>query len=55
MRFAVVFSCIVFSAVLCAQSFPATTHRVLVHGQDITNTLDPSHTLEQQPSVEALK
>jgi hypothetical protein len=35
---------------------PATAYRVLLDGQDITNANeDPSHTLEQQPAVEALQ
>ena len=35
---------------------PATGYRVLLDGQDITNANeDPSHTLEQQPAVEALQ
>jgi hypothetical protein len=35
---------------------PATSFRVLLDGQDITNTnQDASHTLEQQPAVEALQ
>jgi hypothetical protein len=33
---------------------PATTYRVTLDGQDITSSIDPSYTLEQQPSVEAL-
>jgi hypothetical protein len=35
---------------------PATTMRMLVDGQDITATyIDPGHTLEQAPAVEALE
>ena len=35
---------------------PANAYRVLLDGQDITNTnQDASHTLEQQPAVEALQ
>jgi hypothetical protein len=34
--------------------FPANTYRVLLDGQDITSPIDPSHTLEQQPSLDAL-
>jgi hypothetical protein len=35
---------------------PATGYRVLLDGQDITNANeDPSHTLEQQPAVDALQ
>jgi hypothetical protein len=33
---------------------PATTYEILVDGQDITSSIDPSHSLEQQPSVDAL-
>ena len=32
-----------------------TTYKVLVDGQDITSSIDPSHFLEQQPSVDALE
>ena len=35
---------------------PTNTYRVLLDGQDISSTyLDPSHTLEAQPAVEALQ
>jgi len=34
---------------------PPTTYKVLVDGQDITSSVDPSHFLEQQPSVDALE
>jgi hypothetical protein len=44
------------SANIRVNGSPATTYRVLVDGQDITSTLfDASHTLEQQPAVEALQ
>src|SRR5271157_4589611 len=44
------------SANIRVNGSPATTYRVLLDGQDITNANeDPSHTLEQQPAVEALQ
>jgi len=44
------------SATIRVNGSPATTYRVLLDGQDITNAnQDPSHTLEQQPAVEALQ
>jgi hypothetical protein len=44
------------SATIRVNGSPATTYRVLLDGQDITNANeDPSHTLEQQPAVEALQ
>jgi hypothetical protein len=44
------------SANIKVNGSPATTYRVLLDGQDITNSNeDPSHTLEQQPAVEALQ
>src|SRR5271157_2263013 len=44
------------SANIKVNGSPATTYRVLLDGQDITNANeDPSHTLEQQPAVEALQ
>ena len=44
------------SADIRVNGSPATTYRVLLDGQDITNANeDPSHTLEQQPAVEALQ
>lgn len=44
------------SANIKVNGSPATSYRVLLDGQDITNSnQDPSHTLEQQPAVEALQ
>lgn len=43
------------SSTIRVNGSPATTYKVLVDGQDITSSIDPSHTLEQQPSVEALQ
>ena len=44
------------SANIKVNGSPATSYRVLLDGQDITNANeDPSHTLEQQPAVEALQ
>ena len=44
------------SANIRVNGSPATSYRVLLDGQDITNANeDPSHTLEQQPAVEALQ
>ena len=44
------------SATIRVNGSPATTYRVLLDGQDITNANeDASHTLEQQPAVEALQ
>jgi len=43
------------SSTIKVNGSPATTYKVLVDGQDITSSIDPSHTLEQQPSVEALQ
>jgi len=44
------------SANIKVNGSPATSFRVLLDGQDITNSnQDPSHTLEQQPAVEALQ
>jgi hypothetical protein len=44
------------SANIKVNGSPATAYKVLLDGQDITNTnQDPSHTLEQQPAVEALQ
>ena len=44
------------SATIRVNGSPATTYRVLLDGNDITNANeDPSHTLEQQPAVEALQ
>lgn len=34
---------------------PASTFRTLVDGQDITNSIDPSHLSESHPSMEALQ
>ncbi len=33
----------------------STPYKVLVDGQDITSSVDPSHTFEQPPSVEAIQ
>jgi hypothetical protein len=44
------------SANIKVNGSPATSFKVLLDGQDITSTnQDPSHTLEQQPAVEALQ
>jgi len=44
------------SANIRVNGSPATAYRVLLDGNDITNANeDPSHTLEQQPAVEALQ
>ena len=43
------------SSTIKVNGSPATTYKVLVDGQDITSSIDPSHTLEQQPSVEAIQ
>ena len=43
------------SSTIKVNGSPATTYKVMVDGQDITSSIDPSHTLEQQPSVEALQ
>ncbi|HWB85502.1 MAG TPA: TonB-dependent receptor [Bryobacteraceae bacterium] len=43
------------SSTIRVNGSPATTYKVLVDGQDITSSIDPSHTLEQQPSVEAIQ
>jgi hypothetical protein len=44
------------SASIRVNGSPATAYRVLLDGNDITNANeDPSHTLEQQPAVEALQ
>jgi len=42
------------SSTIKVNGSPATTYKVMVDGQDITSSIDPSHTLEQQPGVEAL-
>ena len=34
---------------------PATSYKVMVDGQDITSSIHPSHTLEQQPGVEMMQ
>ncbi|HSW51584.1 MAG TPA: TonB-dependent receptor, partial [Bryobacteraceae bacterium] len=39
---------------LHVNGYPSTTYRVALDGQDITSPIDPSRTLEQQPSVAAL-
>ncbi len=43
------------SSTIKVNGSPSTTYKVLVDGQDITSSIDPSHTLEQQPSVEAIQ
>lgn len=43
------------SSTIKVNGSPQTTYKVLVDGQDITSSIDPSHTLEQQPSVEAIQ
>ena len=43
------------SSTIKVNGSPSTKYKVLIDGQDITSTQDPSHTLEQQPSVEALQ
>jgi hypothetical protein len=43
------------SSTIKVNGSPATTYKVMVDGQDITSSIDPSHTLEQQPSVEGIQ
>ncbi len=42
------------ASTLHVNGYPSTTYRVALDGQDITSPIDPSRTLEQQPSVAAL-
>ena len=43
------------SSTIKVNGSPATTYKVMVDGQDVTSSIDPSHTLEQQPGVEMMQ
>jgi hypothetical protein len=43
------------SSTIKVNGSPATSYKVMVDGQDITSSIDPSHTLEQQPGVEMMQ
>ena len=43
------------SSTIKVNGSPATSYKVMVDGQDITSSIDPSHTLEQQPGVEMME